>query len=81
MANRRPRPLDEEAAAQYAGFDLNRLQIAVIVARRNLSFVNEAYYLEGWKTFSDVVETPIYRLNDLFQGVVITPGQCAVHDL
>jgi hypothetical protein len=68
-------PPEEGASAKYKKYDLNKVEIAATATGWNLLFVSETYYPEGWKAFIDGVETPIYRLNYLFRGVVVPPGQ------
>jgi hypothetical protein len=54
------------------------LSLSVTAAANNLLFLSEAWYPEGWKAFVDGVETPILRLNYLFRGVVVPPGEHTV---
>lgn len=68
-------PPEEGASVQYKKFDLHRVELAVTATGWNLLFLSETYYPEGWKAFIDGVETPIYRLNYLFRGVVVPAGQ------
>ncbi len=64
-----------EAHAQYSKFDINHFELSVNATGKNLLFLSEAYYPEGWKAYIDGAETPIYRLDYLFRGVIVPIGQ------
>ncbi len=63
------------AEIQYTKFDLMNLELHAKATGNNLLFLSEAYYPEGWKAFIDGNETPIYRLNYLFRGLVVPVGE------
>jgi uncharacterized membrane protein YfhO len=46
----------------------------VTATGNNLLFLSESYYPNGWKAYLDGSETPIYRLDYLFRGVVVPAG-------
>jgi len=68
-------PPTPEASVRYTKFDLNKIELTTTAGGSHLLFLSEAYYPEGWKAFMDNSETPIYRLNYLFRGVVVPPGE------
>ena len=71
-------PVGAGAAVRYTSFNLHRLELVATATGHNLLFLSEVYYPEGWKAFIDGTETPIYRLNYLFRGVIVPPGQHTV---
>jgi hypothetical protein len=62
------------ANVQYTKFDINQIELTVNATGKNLLFLSEVYYPEGWKAYIDGAETPIYRLDYLFRGVVVPAG-------
>ena len=62
------------AKAEYVRYGLQDLELNVTATGNNLLFLSEVYYPHGWKAFIDGQETPIYRLNYLFRGVVVPAG-------
>lgn len=54
---------------------LQDLSLSVTSSGRNLLFLSETWYPEGWKAYVDGAEVPILRLNYLFRGVVVPPGE------
>ena len=41
----------------------------------NLAFFSEVYYPAGWKAYIDGQETPIYKINYLFRGIIVPKGK------
>jgi hypothetical protein len=62
------------AKAEYVRYGLQDFELNVTATGNNLLFLSEVYYPHGWKAFIDGQETPIYRLNYLFRGVVVPSG-------
>jgi hypothetical protein len=62
------------AKAEYIRYGLQDFELSVTATGNNLLFLSEVYYPRGWKAFIDGQETPIYRLNYLFRGVVVPAG-------
>ena len=62
------------AKAEYVRYGLQDFELNVTATGNNLLFLSEVYYPHGWKAFIDGHETPIYRLNYLFRGVVVPAG-------
>ncbi len=50
------------------------LTFATSTAETRLLVLSEMYF-PGWQAFVDGVETPIYRTNYVFRGVLLPPGQ------
>jgi hypothetical protein len=67
-------PPKEGAEAKYTQYGLQNLALNVTATGNNLLFLSESYYPRGWKAFIDGKETPIYRLDYLFRGVVVPKG-------
>jgi hypothetical protein len=67
-------PPQSGAEVKYTRFGIQDLEAKVTATGNNLVFFSETYYPEGWKAFVDNVETPIYRTNYLFRGVVVPAG-------
>jgi hypothetical protein len=67
-------PPKEGANAEYISYGLQDLAMNVTATGNNLLFLSESYYPNGWKAYLDGGETPIYRLDYLFRGVVVPAG-------
>ena len=68
-------PPDSGTYAQYIHYGINDLALKVKASGNNLLFLSEAWYPKGWKAFIDGTEVPIYRLNYMFRGVIVPPGE------
>jgi hypothetical protein len=68
-------PPHSGARAEYIRYGLQDFELDVTATGNNLLFLSEVYYPHGWKAFIDGRETPIYRLNYLFRGVVVPAGR------
>ncbi len=62
------------AGAEYVTYDLQHVVLRVNATGNNLLFLSEAYYPKGWIATIDGKETPIYRLDYMFRGVVVPAG-------
>ncbi|MCK9407876.1 MAG: YfhO family protein, partial [Bacteroidetes bacterium] len=62
------------ATAEYIHFGIQDLELRVTATGYNLLFLSEAWYPKGWKAFIDGKATDIQRINYMFRGVVIPPG-------
>lgn len=58
----------------YTHFDNQVIELKANATGNNLLFISEVWYPEGWKAFIDGKETPIYRINYMFRGVVVPSG-------
>lgn len=67
-------PPQQGARTEYIRYGLQDFELNVTATGNNLLFLSEVYYPDGWKAFIDGQETPIYRLNYLFRGVVVPAG-------
>jgi hypothetical protein len=52
----------------------NELRVSTVTAEARFLVVSEMYF-PGWRAYVDGVQTPIYRTNYLFRGVVVPAGQ------
>jgi hypothetical protein len=68
-------PPGPEAQATITAYGIQALSINVKATGRNLLFLSETYYPEGWVARLNGTEIPIYRVNYLFRAVVIPPGE------
>lgn len=71
-------PPKEEASVHYVHFGIQDLELKVRATGNNLLFLSESWYPEGWKAYIDGTETPIYRLNYMFRGIVVPHGDHVV---
>ena len=71
-------PPDSTTFARYVAYGLQNLAIKVRASGNNLLFLSESWYPKGWKAYVDGHETPIYRLNYMFRGVVVPSGEHTV---
>ena len=62
------------ASVEYVRYGIQDLELKATATGNNLMFLSEAYYPNGWKAFIDGRETPIYRLDYLFRGIVVPSG-------
>ncbi|MBI2427778.1 MAG: YfhO family protein [Ignavibacteriales bacterium] len=71
-------PPKEDATVRYSNYGIQDLELKVHATGNNLIFLSESWYPEGWKAFIDGTETPIYRLNYMFRGIVVPKGEHSV---
>ena len=71
-------PPGPQASATISEYGLQSLSVSVRATGRNLLFLSETFYPEGWVARLDGEEVPIYRANYLFRAVVIPPGEHAL---
>jgi hypothetical protein len=62
------------ATVSFANYTSNQITLATSTAEPRFLVLSEMYF-PGWRAYVDDVETPIYRANYLFRGVVVPPGQ------
>ncbi len=60
---------------RYTHFGIHDITLHANATGNNLLFLSEAWYPEGWKAYIDGNETPIYRLNYMFRGVIVPQGE------
>jgi hypothetical protein len=70
-------PATGPAEATVAEIGANRLVVTTISAEARLLVLSEMYF-PGWRAAVDGAETPIYRTNYLFRGVVVPAGRHTV---
>jgi hypothetical protein len=66
------------AEVHYIHYGIQDLEASVKATGNNFVFFSESWYPEGWKAFVDGKETPIYRVNYMFRGVVVPAGDHSV---
>lgn len=71
-------PPHEGASVSYTRYGIQELELNVKATGNNLVFLSESWYPEGWKAFIDGTETPIYRLNYMFRGIIVPKGNHTV---
>jgi len=64
----------EGASVQYTHYGSQDLEVKATATGHNLLFLSESWYPAGWKAFIDGSETPIYRLDYMFRGIVVPAG-------
>jgi hypothetical protein len=64
----------EGASVQYTHYGTQDLEVKAKATGNNLLFLSESWYPAGWKAFIDGSETPIYRLDYMFRGIVVPAG-------
>jgi len=70
-------PASGAASATIEEYRANRIVVVANIAEPRLLVLSEMYF-PGWHARVDGVETPIYRTNYLFRGVVVPAGQHTV---
>lgn len=68
-------PPKPDAFVKYTKYGIQDLELHVQATGNNLLFLSESWYPAGWKAYLDGNEIPIYRLNYMFRGVVVPPGE------
>ncbi|GJQ21916.1 MAG: hypothetical protein HBSIN02_22710 [Bacteroidia bacterium] len=68
-------PLLPTNTVEITHWGIQDLSLSVTAGGRNLLFLSETWYPEGWKAYVDGEEAPILRLNYLFRGIVVPPGE------
>ncbi|MFA6540447.1 MAG: YfhO family protein [Bacteroidota bacterium] len=66
------------SSVAYTHFGNQDIELKAHATGNNLLFISETWYPEGWKAFIDGKETPIYRVNYMFRGVVVPAGEHTV---
>jgi hypothetical protein len=62
------------ASVSFTSYTPNQITLATSTGDWRFLVLSEMYF-PGWRAYVDGVETPIYRANYLFRGVVVPPGQ------
>jgi len=52
-----------------------KIELDVLATGNNLLFLGDTYYPNGWRAYVDGNETPIYKLNHGFRGVIVPEGK------
>jgi hypothetical protein len=70
-------PSNTPAVAEATRVSPTELRVTTHTAQQRFLVVSEMYF-PGWRAYVDDVETPIFRTNYLFRGVVVPAGQHVV---
>jgi len=70
-------PSKTPAVAEATRMSPTELRVTTNTAERRFLVVSEMYF-PGWRAYVDGVQTPIFRTNYLFRGVVVPEGQHVV---
>lgn len=65
----------EGASANMTYFDIHNIKYDVTATGNNLLVFSEIYYPAGWKAYIDGNETEILKVDYLFRGIIVPPGQ------
>lgn len=68
-------PPQADARVVSARYGIQDLELRVNATGNNLLVLSETYFPVGWKAFIDGMPTDIHRVNYLFRGVIIPPGE------
>ena len=71
-------PADSTAIAEVKEYKNEYIKIQTNNSGNNFLFLSEIYYKPSWKAFIDGKETPIYKANYAFRGVVVPAGSHTV---
>ena len=59
--------------AQVAGYGPNEIDLVATAKQQGYLVLSEVYY-PGWNAFVDGRETDVFRADDLFRGILVSPG-------
>ena len=63
---------DSTATVQTEKYGDENIYLNVNASGNNFLFLGDTYVGKGWKAYVDGNETPIYRANHNFRGIIIT---------
>lgn len=66
---------DSTAYIKLVKGDIQDMKYEALASGNNLAFFGEVYYPAGWKAYIDGAETPVYKVDYLFRGIVIPKGK------
>ncbi len=70
---------DSTASVQIEKYGDEDIYINVNASGNNFLFLGDTYVGKGWKAYVDGNETPIYRTNHNFRGIVVPAGEHKIH--
>lgn len=65
---------DSTAFVKFDYYKDEKIGITAKATGNNFLFLGDTYYPKGWKAYIDGNETPIYRVNHGFRGIVVPEG-------
>ena len=70
---------DSTASVQIEKYGDENIYLNVNASGNNFLFLGDTYVGKGWKAYVDGSETPIYRANHNFRGIVVPKGNHKIH--
>lgn len=70
---------DSTASVQIEKYGDENIYLNVNATGNNFLFLGDTYVGKGWKAYVDGNETPIYRTNHNFRGIVVSKGSHKIH--
>jgi uncharacterized membrane protein YfhO len=70
---------DSTASVQIEKYGDENIYLNVNATGNNFLFLGDTYVGKGWKAYVDGNETPIYRANHNFRGIVVPKGNHKIH--
>ena len=70
---------DSTASVQIYKYSDENIYLNVNASGNNFLFLGDTYVGKGWKAYVDGNETPIYRANHNFRGIVVPKGNHKIH--
>ena len=70
---------DSTAEVQIEKYGDENIYLNVNASGNNFLFLSDTYVGKGWKAYVDGNETPIYRANHNFRGIVVSKGNHKIH--
>ena len=70
---------DSTASVQIEKYGDENIYLSVNASGNNFLFLGDTYVGKGWKAYIDGNETPIYRANHNFRGIVVPVGNHKIH--
>jgi hypothetical protein len=70
---------DSTASVQIEKYGDENIYLNVNATGNNFLFLGDTYVGKGWKSYVDGNETPIYRANHNFRGIVVPKGNHKIH--
>ncbi len=67
----------EPAQVKITSYEANQIELITVTSEPRFLVLSEMYF-SGWHAYVDGEETPLYRTNYLFRGVIVPPGQHVV---
>ncbi|MCU0342235.1 MAG: YfhO family protein [Ignavibacterium sp.] len=70
---------DSTASVKIEKYADENIYLNVNASGNNFLFLGDTYVGKGWKAYIDGNETPIYRANHNFRGIVVPKGEHKIH--